>query len=145
LIGQPPAQPEDPAIHYTKTILIANKLDAAGAEDRLSVVRELFGERFPIRAISAESGQGLPELRDALYRFLNVIRVYTQKPGKKPDLDSPFTCPAGTTVVEFAAIVHREFADKLKTARLWGAGAYPGQPVPRDHVLHDRDIVELHV
>ncbi len=145
LIGQPPAQPDDPAIHYTKTILVANKLDEAGAEDRLSVGRELFGERFPIHAISAETGQGLPELRDALYRFLNVIRVYTQKPGKKPDLDSPFTCPTGTTVVEFAAIVHREFADKLKTARLWGAGAYPGQPVPRDHVLHDRDIVELHV
>jgi ribosome-interacting GTPase 1 len=145
LVGEPPAQPEDPAIHYTKTLLVANKLDAPGAEDRLAVVRDLFGQRFPVHAISAETGAGLPELRDAVYRFLNVIRVYTQKPGKKPDLESPFTCPAGSTLIEFAAIVHRDFVDRLKSARLWGAGAYPGQSVPREHVLHDRDVVELHV
>ena len=86
----------------------------------------------------------MAELRDAIYRFLNVIRVYTQKPGKKPDMHSPFTCPAGSTLIEFAAIVHRDFANSLKSARLWGTGAYPGQAVPREHVLHDRDIVELH-
>src|SRR6266852_4983037 len=74
-----------------------------------AVVRDLFGSRFPIHALAAETGAGLPELRDAIYRFLNVIRVYTQKPGKKPDMDSPFTCPAGSTVIELAAIVHRDF------------------------------------
>src|SRR5438552_6195263 len=42
LVGQPPAAPEDPAIHYTKTLLVANKIDAGGAEDRLAVVRDLF-------------------------------------------------------------------------------------------------------
>jgi ribosome-interacting GTPase 1 len=60
-------------------------------------------------------------------------------------MHSPFTCPAGSTLIEFAAIVHRDFADSLKSARLWGTGAYPGQAVPRDHILHDNDIVELHV
>ena len=141
---QPPAEQEDPSVHYTKTLLLANKLDAAGAEDRLGVVRDLFGQRFPIHAASAETGAGLAELRDAIYRFLNVIRVYTQKPGKKPDMAAPFTCPAGSTLIEFAAIVHRDFVDSLKSARLWGQGAYPGQAVPREHVLHDRDVVELH-
>jgi len=145
LVGQIPTATDDPTIHYTRTLLVANKLDAAGADERLAVVRDLFGARFPIHAISAETGAGVPELRDAIYSFLNVIRVYTQKPGKKPDMHSPFTCPAGSTVIELAAIVHRDFADSLKSARLWGVGAYPGQAVQRDHVLHDRDIVELHV
>lgn len=145
LTGQLPVELDDPTKHYMKTLLVANKIDAPGAEERLAVVRDLFGQRFPIHAISAEQGTGLEELRDAIYRFLNVIRVYTQKPGKKPDMETPFTCPAGSTLLEFAAIVHRDFADKLKSARLWGAGAYPGQSVPRDHVLHDKDIVELHV
>jgi len=145
LVGQLPAAPEDPTVHFTKTLLVANKLDTPGAEDRLAVVRDLLGTRFPIHAVSAETGSNLPELRDAIYRFLNVIRVYTQKPGKKPDLDSPFTCPAGSTLIQFAAIVHRDFSHNLKSARLWGTGAYPGQAVPRDHVLHDRDVVELHV
>jgi ribosome-interacting GTPase 1 len=39
---------------------------------------------------------------------------------------------------------HRELAEKLKTARIWGTGVYEGQAVQRNHVLQDKDIVELH-
>jgi len=87
----------------------------------------------------------MEELRCELYRFLNVIRVYTKRPGKPPDLSSPFTCAKGSTLVELASLVHRDFAESLKSARLWGTGVFDGQTVPRDHVLHDKDIVELHV
>src|SRR5262249_11770201 len=145
LFGQPPATIEDSSIPYTKTLLVANKTDLAGAADRLEVLRELLGERFPISVVSAESGTGLEDLRTALYRFLNVIRIYTRQPGKPPDLESPFTCPAGSTLLEFAALVHRDFAEGLKSARIWGTGVYDGQTVKRDHVLHDKDIVELHL
>jgi ribosome-interacting GTPase 1 len=136
---------EDPGIHCTKTVLVPNKIDLPGAADRLQVAREWFGERFPIQVISAEQGTGLEELRAEVYRFLNVIRVYTRQPGKPPDLESPFTCPAGSTVLEMAALVHRDFAQGLKSARIWGTGVFDGQTVRRDHVLHDRDIVELHL
>jgi ribosome-interacting GTPase 1 len=145
LVGQPPAENADPAVQHVKTLLVANKIDLAGAADRLEVVRELFGPRFPIHVISAEHGTGLEELRTATYRFLNVIRVYTKQPGKPPDLTSPFTCPVGSTLVEMAALVHRDFAEGLKSARIWGTGVYDGQSVKRDHVLHDKDVVELHL
>jgi ribosome-interacting GTPase 1 len=145
LVGQPPATIEDPAQHYTKTLLVANKLDLPGAVERLEMVRELFGQRFPVQALDAESGNGLEELRAAIYRLLNVIRVYSKKPGKPADMTSPFTCPAGSTLLQLAEIIHRDFADKLKSARIWGTGVYDGQTITRDHVLHDKDIVELHV
>jgi ribosome-interacting GTPase 1 len=145
LVGQPPAQSDDPTIQHVKTLLVANKSDLPGASDRLEVVRDLFGQRFPIHVIAAEDGTGLEELRNAIYKFLNVIRVYTKQPGKPPDLTSPFTCPAGSTLVEMAALVHRDFAEGLKSARIWGTGVYDGQTVKRDHVLHDKDIVELHL
>jgi ribosome-interacting GTPase 1 len=145
LIGQPPAVNDDLTIQHTRTILGANKIDVPGAADRLKVVREFLGARFPIHAFSAEHGAGLEELRESLYRFLNVIRVYTKQPGKPPDLTSPFTCPSGSTLVDMAALVHRDFADKLKSARIWGTGVHDGQSVARDHVLHDKDIVELHI
>jgi uncharacterized protein len=145
LVGRPPAAVEDPTIHHTKTMLVANKIDLPGATERLQVVQELFGSRFPIHAISAEHSTGLEELRMAIYQFLNVIRVYTKQPGKPPDLESPFTCPAGSTLVDMAALVHRDFSQALKSARIWGTGVYDGQTVKRDHVLHDKDIVELHV
>jgi ribosome-interacting GTPase 1 len=145
LVGKPPAAQEDPGIQYVKTILAANKNDLPGAQDRLDVVREMFAGCFPVHALSAEHGAGLEELRDALYRFLNVIRVYTKQPGKPPDLTSPYTCPAGSTVAAMAALVHRDFAEKLRTARVWGTAVFDGQTVGREHVLHDRDVVELHV
>ena len=44
-----------------------------------------------------------------------------------------------------AALVHRDFAQNLKSARIWGTGAFDGQTVKRDHVLHDKDVVELHI
>jgi ribosome-interacting GTPase 1 len=145
LVGQPPAESADPTIQYVKTLLVANKIDLPGAAERLEVVRDLFGQRFAVHVISAEHGTGLEELRDAIYKFLNVIRVYTKQPGKPPDLTSPFTCPVGSTLVEMAALVHRDFAEGLKSARIWGTGVYDGQTVKRDHVLHDKDVVELHL
>src|SRR5579872_7485911 len=75
LTGQPPAVHEDPTIHHVKTLLVASKSDLPGAADRLEVVRVLFGARFPILVLDAESGTGLEEVRTAIYRMLNVIRV----------------------------------------------------------------------
>jgi ribosome-interacting GTPase 1 len=145
LVGPGAAPPADPTFQHVQTLLAANKVDMPGAAERLEVVRELFGGRFPIHALSAEHGTGLEELRDALYRALNVIRVYTKQPGKPPDKSAPYSCPAGTTVGEMAALVHRDFAEKLKSARIWGTGVFDGQSVGREHVLCDKDIVELHV
>ena len=86
----------------------------------------------------------MEELRTAIYRFLNMIRVYTKKPGKPADLTSPYTVPEGSTLLELSTHVHRDFEEKLKSARVWGTGVFDGQGVPRDHVLHDKDVVELH-
>jgi uncharacterized protein len=145
LVGAVPEEIEDFSVEYVKTLLVANKHDLPGAGDRLEFVREQFGTRFPLHVIAAETGEGLPELREAIYRFLNVLRVYTKQPGKPADMASPFTCPIGSTVVEMAALVHRDFAEGLKSARIWGTGVYDGQAVGRDHVLHDKDVVELHL
>ncbi|MFM7150089.1 MAG: GTPase [Gemmataceae bacterium] len=145
LIGEPPSDPEDLTIEYIPTLLAANKSGLEGAADRLEISREMFGPQFPIIPLDAESGVGLEDLRNALFHSLKVIRVYSKKPGKPADMESPFTCPVGSTVGQMAEMVHRDFADKLKSARIWGTGVHPGQTVTRDHVLHDKDVVELHV
>jgi uncharacterized protein len=145
LLGRAPAEQDDYSIEYVKTLLVANKSDLPGADERLEIVREMFGSRFSIHVIAAEHATGLEELRTAIYEFLRVIRVYTKQPGKPPDMTSPFTVPLGSTLVEMAAQVHRDFADNLKSARIWGTGVFEGQSVKRDHVLHDKDVVELHI
>ena len=79
------------------------------------------------------------------FEMLDVVRVYSKEPGKPPDMRQPFILPRGSTVLDMAADVHREIAQNLKRARIWGGGKYDGQPVQRDHVLADRDVIELHV
>ena len=99
---------------------------------------------FEFVKVSAESGSGMDELPGTLFRLLNIIRVYAKPPGKKPDMNEPFTLPVGSTVMDLATEIHRELTDKLKFARIWGAGVYAGQNAQRNHVLNDKDIIELH-
>jgi hypothetical protein len=33
----------------------------------------------------------------------------------------------------------------MKYARIWGTSVHDGQMVQRDYVLHDGDIVEIHI
>jgi ribosome-interacting GTPase 1 len=101
-------------------------------------------DRFEYIEISTQTGAGIDKLPETLFRLLRIIRVYAKPPGKKPDMDEPFTLPAGSTVMDLATAIHRELTDKLKFARIWGTGVYSGQNVQLNHVLHDEDIIELH-
>lgn len=145
LVGTLPYDVEDESIRHIKTILAANKLDAEGAGDRLEIVREWFEPRFPVLPISTQTGQGLESLRNAAYHLLGVLRVYTKVPGKPADRSRPFTLPIGSTVLDLAREIHKDFEQSLKSARIWGSGVFDGQTVKRDHELQDSDVVELHV
>jgi ribosome-interacting GTPase 1 len=145
LVGTLPYDVEDEAVQHVKTWLVAGKTDAEGAADRLEVIREWFSPRFPILPISVEGGEGLDDLRRATYDLLGVLRVYTKVPGKPADRSKPFTVPIGSTVLDLAREIHRDFEHTLKFARIWGTGVFEGQTVKRDHELHDADVVELHL
>ncbi len=144
LVGDLPFDVEDETIQHVKTILIANKADAEGSADRLEILREWFGGRFPIVAISTQSGTGLDDLKRLAYDSLGVIRVYTKVPGKPVDREHPFTIPVGSIVSDLAREVHGDLEKALKFAKVWGSGVFDGQTVKRDHELRDGDIVELH-
>ena len=144
LVKELPENIEDPTIDYCRTFVAASKLDTDDAAIRLEMAKEALGNRFEIHPYDSETGNGLEALRDHIYRFLNVIRIYSKRPGKPADMESPFTCPVGSSVLDMAEKVHGDIAEKLKSARIWGTGVFEGQTVTRDHILHDKDIVELH-
>jgi uncharacterized protein len=140
--GSPPT--DDPTVYALPTILVANKCDDEAAELRLELAREALNLPLTQQVISAERGTGIAELRKAIYDALGVMRIYTKQPGKPADMTSPFTPPIGSTVAELAGRVHRDLEDAVKSARIWGSGVFDGQTVGRDHVLNDKDVVELH-
>ncbi|MBX9582935.1 MAG: 50S ribosome-binding GTPase [Gemmataceae bacterium] len=136
---------DDPTTYHLKTLLVMTKADDEAADIRRELAGEAFADRYPSVVVSAEQGGGLEEVRKAIYDLLGVMRVYTKQPGKPADMTSPFTCPIGGTVAELAGRVHKDFEEGVKSARVWGTGAFDGQTVGRDHVLHDKDVVELHL
>jgi ribosome-interacting GTPase 1 len=136
----------DVGVSYTKTFFVANKIDDPEAADRLELLHEFCPLDFPEFVVSAEHGNGLEELRDAVYQAMDVVRVYTKLPNhKQPDYDRPFTIHRGGTLMEIAELIHKDFAANLKHARVWGSHVHDGTAVKGDYVLHDKDIVELHV
>jgi len=126
-----------------RAFCICTKSDIA-KPGAIEVLKESCRYPFEFVEISAETGAGLDKLPGVLFSLLKIIRVYAKPPGKKPDMDDPFTLPAGSTVMDLATAIHRELVDKLKFARIWGTGVYDGQNAQRNHVLNDKDIIELH-
>jgi ribosome-interacting GTPase 1 len=139
------ADGDDPFALRLPTMLVANKADRiAGIDAELETFRELAGCRYPALAVSSESGQGLAEIGPWLFRSLGIVRVYTKTPGRPPDKDRPFTLRPGETVEHVARLVHKDVAQSLRYARVWGRSGFDGQQVGREHPLADGDVVELH-
>lgn len=137
---------EDVCISYTHTLLTPNKLDLPDAAERLALLHELCPLDFDEYPVSALSGAGLEELRGAIYRALDVVRVYTKLPtAKTADFDRPFTLRRGGTLLDLAELVHRDFVEQLKFAKVWNDGAHDATVAKGDYVLQDKDVVELHV
>ncbi len=135
--------PQESQMSAVPVLVAANKNDDEESDEVLAIFLELMEEDWPLVALSAATGRHLDELRRAVFDSLEIIRVYSKPPGKKPDLDRPFVLPRGSTVEYLAGRVHKDFLENLRAARVWGSGSFDGQMVGRDHVLADGDVVEL--
>ena len=136
---------EQRAWTFRPFLVLANKCDDGTAEEHFEIFRELLEEEWPALPISAKNGRNLEALKDKVVELLEIIRAYSKAPGKEPDLTAPFVLRKGSTVGDLAGKVHKDFQEKLKWAKVWGSGVYEGQMVNREYVLHDGDVVELHI
>jgi hypothetical protein len=136
---------DDPFALQLPTLLLANKADGlADADVDLRALVEITGLRYPARAVSATTGQGLAEIGPWLFSHLGIVRVYTKAPGRPPKRDRPFTLRRGQTVEDVARLVHKDLARSLEYARVWGRSGFDGHHVGREYPLADGDVVELH-
>ncbi len=127
-----------------KALIAPNKLDLEGAQEKDHMLRERYGSSFPVFSLSAQKGIGLEDLKRGIFEALNIMRVYTKPPGKKPDLSEPVILKKGSTVEDAGYSVHKDFVRKMKFARIWGSEKYQGQMVKKDYILHDGDVIEFH-
>ena len=137
-------QPENISIAYKRTVLLGNKIDLDTNWQTFQILQEMFAADFNLYPLSVKDAQLLEQFKRVIFAALEIVRVYSKPPGKEVDLQEPFILPKGSTLFELAVSVHREFADKLHFARIWGSGKFDGQRMNRDYILQDGDVVELH-
>ncbi len=142
--GDPP-HPLEPGWVFKKAILLGNKVDRQGAMEGLRSLEARFKKDWTILPISAQEEMNFDEVKQEVYRHLDILRVYTKIPGKEPDRTEPVVLKKGSTIEDVALSVHKDFAAKLRYARVWGSGKFDGQMVKRDYPVSEGDVVELHL
>ena len=140
--GVPP-DPEEPRMQK-RGAFVGSKADEPGALDQFQRLETRYSPGFPVVMGSAVEEVGLEEIKEAAFKALGVVRVYTRAPGRDPDYASPIVLARGGNVEDAAQELHRDWRRRLKYALLWGSGKFEGQRVGRDYVLADGDVLEFH-
>jgi small GTP-binding protein len=126
-------------------IIVLSKCDQFENQKLEERFRRVHGDDNTIVRVSIVHDEKLSELRNLMFNTLQIIRIYTKKIGKPIRRDEPVVLKTGTTVIDAAEHIHKDFKKNLKFARLWNDRNYDGQRVEKHHVLADEDVVEFHI
>ena len=131
---------------YKPTMIIANKADVDGAEEKLFHLKKTVkGKGIPVLSVSCKTNEGLEEVARQIFVMLGIVRVYAKKPEEKEPSGDPIVVGEGTTVIDVAKKLNTRLYRGFRYARIWGTSAkHPGQKVGSEHTMEDGDIIEIH-
>lgn len=132
---------------YKPSVVLVNKIDLV--QDINSLIQEAenyLGGGIPIFTCSAIRCE--PSSLDGIFRTvlseLDLIRIYTRRPGRKGVEPAPLVVRRGTRVIEVARMIHSRLYRNFKYAKVWSKRLrFSPQKVGRDFLLEDGDIVEI--
>lgn len=128
--------------HYVPAITVLNKVDMVSSTVARKAARDVDADLL----VSAQRREHLDELKELIFRRLDLVRIYLKEPGKEPDLDVPLIMSRGCAVRDVCDKLHRDFVERFKFARVWGSSAkFEGQKLMLSHALVDGDVLELHL
>ncbi len=122
----------DSRIKFKKALAVVNKSEKKG-EGKLKGMECFYFD-----------GKNAEELKGKVFELLGLVLVYTKKPGKDADLKAPLVLRKGSTIGDVARQLHKDFAKKLRYAKLWGSAKFQGQMVSRNYELKNGDVIEIY-
>jgi len=124
---------------YMPCLYVYNKIDQISLEE---VDRLARGPHNVV--ISCNMKLNLDYLVDVLWDHLDLIRVYTKKPGQPPDFEEGIILRNGVTVTHVCHAIHRTLANDCKYALVWGKSTkFNPQRVGMHHVMADEDVIQI--
>lgn len=129
---------------YRPTIVIGNKSDLLNNQDTAEQLKQI-AKPLEVMVISIKNTEKLaPLLGETLFNKIKIARIYTKEPGKDP-VSIPIVARNGITVGELAKMIHNDFYNRFKYARIWGPSAkFPNEKVGIDRELLDGSIIQLY-
>ncbi len=134
-------------IDFLKSTGIYNASVVLNEETDLKKIAQTLDERIVYKkalTINSPWEDDLEKLKKDVFNLLDKILIFTKKPGKNADKKEPLLLKKGATIEDVARLLHKDFARKLKYARVWGSAKFPGQRVSRGYELKSWDIVEIY-
>ena len=128
-----------------KKIFIFNKVDLLNEQEKRKINATLKSKKLNFILFSTVNPQNLEELKKIILRSFPIIRVYTKEP-RKPATKTPMILKQNSTVEDVAEKILKGMSKKIKKTRIWGPSSkFAGQPVGLEHVLKDKDTIELQI
>ncbi len=132
---------DHPMLHKP-ALVVANKAESVGASARLKYLKQEFPE-LQIMPTSFPRKTGIENLPRLVFDSLRIMRVYTKRSGQEPST-RPIIVRTDSSVLDVAKVIHKEFYEEFKFAKVWGSSKYGGEKVGGSYILRDRDVLEIH-
>ncbi len=135
---------QDFAVIRVPTLIVVTHADNADWPLRLDLLRETSAADLPVLPADLANSSMHQPLGRALFSLLGLIRIFTQRPGESPEMNTPLTVSHGGTVEDLALQIHEDLAAGMRFAKVWSRHRSAVEIVGREYVLSDGDVVELH-
>lgn len=125
---------------YIPCVYVLNKIDQISIQE-LDIIYKI-PHSVPI---SSHHEWNFDDLLATMWKYLDLVRIYTKPKGQLPDYSSPVILKRGSCSVEdFCMSIHKAILKDFKNALIWGSSVkHNPQKVGKEHVLEDEDVVQI--
>ncbi|NVM54192.1 MAG: 50S ribosome-binding GTPase, partial [Candidatus Helarchaeota archaeon] len=127
-------------------IIVANKGDLDGSKENFRTLAKHYSKQFQILPISVSKNLGILNLKQEIFKHLDVLRVYSKEPGKGVS-PKPIVLPKGAIVQDVAKHLHNRFLKNFKYAKITRQptkSQVTKKQVGINYELQDRDIIQFY-
>jgi ribosome-interacting GTPase 1 len=133
---------------YKPCLYLYNKIDTVTIEEIDQLARMPYSM---VGSVTMRLNIGEPDeddrLKERLWDYLGLTRVYTKRKGSPPDLEQPVVLSQirkGTTVKSLCANISSQMLRDFNYALVWGTSAkHSPQRCGLNHQLDDEDVVQI--
>jgi uncharacterized protein len=126
---------------YVESLTVMNKIDLVN-QGFLNELQEKIKSK--IIPVSADADINIAALRDAIYEYLDFIRIYMRPKGGETDYKEPLIVRRNSTVLDVCNKLHRDLKKDFRYALVWGKSVkFGGQRAGLSHILEDEDVLTI--